>query len=982
MISFWRNRRFSLQIQIATLFSLLMFLVGALLIGFNYFRANQMNIKNAHALYGYIGNNAAAELDLSTQTMGIAVNLLTTMSLTTYKTLEQRFDALPRLQEILRSSPYAHSVYAGYDDGDMLLMRRLTPLNRSNWQAPDNATWLVQSIDHDEQDSRLVRRNFLYFDDQLHLLRRDDKPDYLYDPRERSWYQASLKTDQPIMAPMYVFASSREIGTTISRRAKNQRAVLGIDISLRTFSDLLRAQPLPTGSQIALISPQDIIIASLDPREVVWMNAERQISMATVETFPNPPLSKLLHITQGQPRTQEQHLSFTFHDQPWFGSILPIPNAHGVFRLAIATPADVMLASAIETRNQSTLIACLVLLASLPITWWIAYRIAKPLHLLRQNAEQMRRFSFDTQKPVNSIVLEIDELAQTMNKMRSTIEQFLRIGNSLAAERDFTTLLAGLMQETTQLVGMAGGVIYLPDRNGTTLTPALWQWHREQRDPHLLPPIHITPNTSSQLQQALQGTLLHLPQITADSIPELMTLNEPLGALESVLVAMRNRHGQLIGLLVLLNPFSAEQHIEAAKLKLVEALAGNLSVTVETQRLLQEQKNLLDAFIQLMAGAIDAKSAYTGGHCQRVPELTEMLAEAAVQAQTSPFAAFNLSPDEREELHIASWLHDCGKVTTPEFVVDKATKLETIDDRLHEIRMRMEVLKRDARIQALEQQQDGIDPQHVAQQYQMQIQQLDADFAFIAHCNIGAESMSDEQVQRLQQIAKRRWLRTLDDRIGISHEELQRKNRTPAPTLPVWEPLLADRDDHLFPREARDQLPQGYGFNMQAPHYLYNRGELYNLSIRRGTLTDEERYKINEHIVQTIVMLKTLPFPRNMSHVPEIAGGHHERMDGNGYPCRLRGEQMSLTARMMAIADVFEALTAVDRPYKTGKTLSESLGIMANMVRNQHLDPALFVLFLESGIWRDYARRYMRPEQVDDVDIGRFMPLCPPAPLN
>lgn len=974
MTSFWRNRRFPLQIQIATLFSLLMFLVGALLIGFNYWRANQLNIDNARTQYGYIGNNAAAELDLSTQTMGIAVNLLTTMPITTYQTLEQRFDSLPRLREILRSSPYANSVYAGYADGDMLLMRRLTPLNRANWQAPHNADWLVQSIDHNEQDPSQVRRNFLYFDDQLNLLRNDDKPEYLYDPRERGWYQASVNTDQQIMSPMYVFASSREIGTTLSRRAKNQHAVIGIDISLRTFSDLLRAQKLPAGSKMALISPQDTIIASLDPREVIRMNAERQISMASVETFPNPPLSELLSLSQDLPREQEQHLTFTYREQPWFGSLLPINNAHGVFRLAIATPADVMLASAIETRNQSTLIACLVLLASVPITWWIAYRIAKPLNQLRQNAEQIRRFSFDTQKPVNSIVLEIDELAQTMNKMRSTIQQFLRIGNSLAAERDFTTLLAGLMQETTHLVGMAGGVIYLPDRDCTTLTPALWQWREERLDASALPPIHLNHTTSALLQQALQGAMLHQHQISADSTPELLALSQAFGPLESVLVAMRNRNDQLIGLLVLVNPFSADQHIEPAKLKLVEALAGNLSVTVETQRLLQEQKNLLDAFIQLMAGAIDAKSAYTGGHCQRVPELTEMLAEAAVEAKTGPFTEFSLSADEREELHIASWLHDCGKVTTPEFVVDKATKLETIYDRLHEIRMRIEVLKRDAKIHALEQQLQGIDPSSIEQQYQNAIVQLDEDFRFIATCNIGGEFMSDEHLQRLQQIAERRWLRTLDDRIGVSHEELQRKNRTPAPTLPVWEPLLADRDDHLFPREARDQLPQGYGFNMQAPHYLYNRGELYNLSVRRGTLTDEERYKINEHIVQTIVMLKTLPFPRNMSHVPEIAGGHHERMDGKGYPCRLTGEQMSLTARMMAIADVFEALTAVDRPYKKGKTLSESLGIMANMVQGQHLDPQLFALFLSSGIWYEYARRYMRPEQIDELDIQRFMP--------
>ncbi|MDA1381045.1 hypothetical protein PCI56_17345 [Plesiomonas shigelloides subsp. oncorhynchi] len=183
----------------------------------------------------------------------------------------------------------------------------------------------------------------------------------------------------------------------------------------------------------------------------------------------------------------------------------------------------------------------------------------------------------------------------------------------------------------------------------------------------------------------------------------------------------------------------------------------------------------MDAFIQLMAGAIDAKSAYTGGHCQRVPELTEMLAEAAVEAKTGPFAEFSLSADEREELHIASWLHDCGKVTTPEFVVDKATKLETIYDRLHEIRMRIEVLKRDAKIHALEQQLQGLDPSSVEQQYQTTIVQLDEDFRFIATCNIGGEFMSDEHLQRLQQIAERRWLRTLDDRIGVSHEELQRK---------------------------------------------------------------------------------------------------------------------------------------------------------------------------------------------------------------
>ncbi|MGL5759473.1 HD domain-containing phosphohydrolase [Plesiomonas sp.] len=968
----WRNKRYPLQIQIAALFSLLLFLIGVLLIGFSYYRTNKLNIENTHTLYNYIGNRAASELELNTRTLGVAVNLLTTMPITTFSTLEQRFDSLPRLREILLSSPYANAVYCGYADGDMLLMRRVAKNALSNWNAPEGTAWIVQSLDH---NGDTVRRNFLFFDYNLKLLRSDEKPEYLYDPRERPWYKLAKETSGLQMAPMYVFSASREVGTTISREAQNQRGVIGIDISLKTFSDLLKEQDLPPGSKMALINPQNKVVASLEPREVFRMDADRKISMSSVDTLPNPALSKLLRKVEGQPYTNSYNLEFESMGQMWFGSILPIKNSQGIFRLAIATPSDVLLASSIEIRNQSTLIAILVLFTALPIVWWISCRISRPLRQLRQDAEQIRRFNFEQPQPINSVVLEIDELARTTNQMRGTIQQFLNIGNSLAAERDFTTLLSRLMQETTKLVGMEGGVIYLPDRDSITLTPALWQWQGHPQSLQDIPTIHIPSMKHSALQQALQGHVVHQQLTQSSTITELSSFTHQLGDLDAVMVAMRNRDNQLIGMLVLLNPHSASQAIEPAKLKLVEALAGSLSVSVETQRLLQEQKNLLNAFIQLMAGAIDAKSAYTGGHCQRVPEITEMLAEAAVQAQSGPFADFSLSDEEREELHIASWLHDCGKVTTPEFVVDKATKLETMYDRLNEIRMRIEVLKRDAKISALEQQLSGVPHEQTENLYQQQIHELDDDFLFLAESNVGGEFMSDERLARINKIAERRWLRTLDNRIGLSHEEQQRKARVEQPSLPVWEHLLADREDHIFYREARDRLPEGHGFQMQEPQYLYNRGEIYNLSIRRGTLTDEERYKINEHIVQTIVMLKTLPFPRTMSHVPEIAGGHHERLDGNGYPCRLKKEQMSLTARMMAIADVFEALTAVDRPYKKGKTLTESLGIMAGMVKGQHLDAELFTLFLQSGIWLDYAQRYMRPEQIDEVDIARFLPV-------
>jgi hypothetical protein len=296
-------------------------------------------------------------------------------------------------------------------------------------------------------------------------------------------------------------------------------------------------------------------------------------------------------------------------------------------------------------------------------------------------------------------------------------------------------------------------------------------------------------------------------------------------------------------------------------------------------------------------------------------------------------------------------------------------------DRIHEIRMRFEVLKRDAVIEYWQAVSAGGDESRLAAQRDAQLANLDEDFAFVAACNEGGEYMAAEKIGRLQQIASKTWLRTLSDRIGIAHEEKERKERNPEPTLPTMEPLLADKAEHLIIRTTKEQMPTNnpWGFKVKVPEYLYNRGELYNLCVTRGTLSEEERYKINEHIIQTIIMLEKLPFPRHLSRVPEIAGGHHEKMNGTGYPKGLLRDEMSIPARMMAIADIFEALTAVDRPYKKGKQLSETIRIMAEMKKGQHIDADLFSLFLHSGVYLQYAQRYMKPEQIDEVDIKQYL---------
>ena len=246
------------------------------------------------------------------------------------------------------------------------------------------------------------------------------------------------------------------------------------------------------------------------------------------------------------------------------------------------------------------------------------------------------------------------------------------------------------------------------------------------------------------------------------------------------------------------------------------------------------------------------------------------------------------------------------------------------------------------------------------------------NYAFIAECNEGGEFMADEKIERLNEIANRTWTRTLDDRIGVSWEELNRMNRTDKPELPVEEKLLADKAEHVIERSDEDRMPEDnqWGFKLDTPKHKYNRGELYNLAIKRGTLSEEERFKINEHMVQTIIMLNKLPYPKHMKDVPDIAGCHHETLDGKGYPKRLTKEQTPVTGRRMAIADIFEALTASDRPYKKAKKLSEAIKILSFMKKDNHIDPDLF---LTSGAHLEYARKFLDPEQIDDVDISVYI---------
>jgi len=382
-------------------------------------------------------------------------------------------------------------------------------------------------------------------------------------------------------------------------------------------------------------------------------------------------------------------------------------------------------------------------------------------------------------------------------------------------------------------------------------------------------------------------------------------------------VPMKNHENEVIGVLQLINAIDpaggAVCAFSDADQRLAESLASQAAIALTNRQLVIQMEELFESFVNLINLAIDEKSPYTGGHCQRVPSLTMMLADAADATREGPLAGFAMSDKDRYELKIAGLLHDCGKVTTPVHVVDKATKLQTIFDRIEMVDTRFEVVKRDAELAMLRAVVAGADRASAELLLAEQRRAIEADRAFLRHANVGGEAMQPEDQERVRRIsAQYRWTNAQGEEVEF---------------------LSAD--------------------------------EIENLTIRAGTLTPAERETINYHIVATNKMLESLPWPKHLKHVPEYAGGHHERMDGHGYPRGLKREEMSIPARIMGIADIFEALTARDRPYKAGMKLSQALRILGNFRDNGHIDPDLFEVFVQQKVYLKYAEQYLDAAQID-----------------
>jgi HD-GYP domain-containing protein (c-di-GMP phosphodiesterase class II) len=450
---------------------------------------------------------------------------------------------------------------------------------------------------------------------------------------------------------------------------------------------------------------------------------------------------------------------------------------------------------------------------------------------------------------------------------------------------------------------------------------------------------------------ALQDTIVNVPDMYHESGFD-FAHNQDLDRMTGyhtrslLIVPVKNHENEIMGVLQLINaqhrvtrevmPFSEEDQ------RLLQTLASQAAVALSKNKLIEDFKALFDSLVELIATAIDEKSPYTGDHCRRVPELTMMLAEAVCSEKGGVFRDVALSEEEMYELRVAALLHDCGKVTTPVHIVDKATRLETIFDRIHLVDTRFELLKRDAEIAFLQSQlaaflegsgRESSVPGHVTgealarEELARELEQIERDRDFVRACNSGETDMDEDHTQRIKDIALTyKW-------VSADHEEKS----------------VIDDD------------------------------ELYSLTSAQGTLTPAEREVINQHVETTIKMLEALHYPKSLRNVPLFAQAHHEHMDGRGYPRGLTREQIPLQGRIIAIADIFEALTARDRPYKKERTLMEALCILGTMKLEGQIDPDLFDLFIHAKVYLRYAEKFLSHMQIDKVVLSQIPGYVPPA---
>ena len=529
-------------------------------------------------------------------------------------------------------------------------------------------------------------------------------------------------------------------------------------------------------------------------------------------------------------------------------------------------------------------------------------------------------------------------------KDRTNLQHFIDISIRLTTEKEPQLLLDEILQVVMSIANSDAGSIYSITEDDqlkfeTVINKSLNLYLGGGSDrfvsfPNIDLYIDGKPNQRAIVAHAVNsGKVINIPDVYA-ALPFDMSAAREMDArtgyrTQSMLtIPLKDHQDDILGVIQLINVKDSNNNIipfSEELVTLIRSFASLGAIALTNSSLIKEMEELFSTFAETIAMAIDEKSPHTGGHCKRVPALTLMLADAVNEISKGPLASFSMSDSDRHQLDIAGWLHDCGKIATPDHIMEKATKLETIFDRISFIDAKFEIISRDLKINYQEQiisaMKNGkpVEVQQLERLLDTELKQVALDRALLQRINVGGEFLGDKELAQIERIAKHY---------------------------------------HLVINDIRTPL--------------LNDDEVENLSIRRGTLTAGEHDVMKRHMDVTKNILDALPFPKHLSKVSEYALGHHEKLDGTGYPRGLTKEQMSIPARLMAITDIFEALSAVDRPYKKAKPVSECLFILGTMVEKNHLDPDIFAVFIESGVYKNYISEYANPEQLDDVDLNNL----------
>ena len=876
-----------------------------------------------------------------------------------------RFDPwFGRLSGIVLSSPSVLSATVADADGSLLELVQLDadPASRARLQAPAQARFAVRII----AASGRVRSQtwtFLAGFQAVPLGQRWD-PSLDFQPQTTAWFQDALGRPEPVLT-----AGTQGSGTTsmtVSASLAGGRRVLSVAVRFDGLQSFVERTALSPHGGALVQDPSQSVLAQ----------------------------------------------SSGFQRQPgWLVKTVKYPVAGRDFQIVLTAPAADFEGELRTIEFTVAVTTALLLVLLLPLTLLFTKRLTRIMTVLAQDVDRVCRMDFSGEAPQGSKIRELDTLARGFAIMKTTLssetkglaeaqlklKKIVETGIALSTEKDSNALCQLILDTAKELTDADGGTLYLLNeskdkldfaimlndtlgtRSGGTSGPA----------PGFTVPLYN--EAGQQNHHNVASHAFHVEETIniADAYHDhtfdfsgTKKFDEANGyrSKSFLTVPLKPMGGDVLGALQLINTRQSDQFTPDMQ-SFVEALSASAATAIYNNQLLKNLERLFDAIIDIINGAIGRKSPYTGGHCERVPIIAELLADATAAVQSGPLAGFHFkSADARREFILGAKLHDVGKVTTPEYVVDKATKLETIYNRVHEVRTRFEVLYRDAVIRRHE---SVLADKRKAKQADEELvafkAQLEEEWAFVANCNLGGEYLSPDKAERLRTIGARPWLGYFDDRLGLSWEEEFRLSYVEGlgaakPTLPVAETLLADKPIHVFPRLTPfEKAYEGYAFKTPVPPVLYNQGEIYNLSVSRGTLTNEEHFKIKEHVMQSIFMLNQLPLPDGLKRVPEIDGEHHETLVGTGYPYQKKAEDLSMESRILTLADIFEALTASDRPYKKAKTLSESIHVLAQFKKDKHIDADLFDLFLTSGVYKKYAEKFLKPDQLDEVDVSKYV---------